>query len=89
MTRCSTPRRSFVILDLNTNKHNDKVNVTCDTYAMGPALAHLPDVGSPYALIFFALPNISMHRGSFLTWSAALLNWLILLSGANTSVYSR
>lgn len=56
------------------------------TYAMGRALAHLLNVGSPYAVTFLLLPSNEMHLWSFFTWSTARLKWLVTLSGENTCV---
>ncbi len=57
------------------------------THAIGLALLHLLNVGSPKAVIFLLSPSKSVQRESFLTWSNDLLKWAVLLSSEKTSVY--
>jgi hypothetical protein len=57
--------------------------------ANGLALAHLLDVGSPYAMILLDGPSSSRHRESALTRSTAWLNCLVFESAANNSWYRK
>jgi len=88
MIKCSVPYWSFRIVDLNEMLECEQPWWR-ESYAIGLALLHLFQVGSPYAVIFLLFPSNSVHRESFLTWSNALLKWLVLLSSEKTSVYMK
>lgn len=61
-------------------------NRTVSAHAIGPALAHLLEVGSPKARILLSVPSNSLTRESALILSTARLNCRVLLSEEKTSV---
>ena len=67
---------------INSNQGSDGHR----TYAIGLALAHRFDVGSPKAMILLPGPSASITLGLALISSKARLKTLVLLSEAKTSV---
>lgn len=54
-------------LDANYRREEPRATHLGSTYAIGLALAHLLNVGSPYAIIFLLLPNSATALSSTFT----------------------
>lgn len=83
--KCSAPVLSLRRVDLLASQRSCE-SYTVSAHAIGRALAHLLDVGSPKARILLSLPSTSLTRESALILSTARLNCRVLLSGEKISV---